>query len=86
MDDKMRVFTKTLKENNGYRSFRKIIKSDKYNASKILSYKEFCSLVKEQTNNLNYWILASIIWKETSEGCEFWGKIASKLYMYSYYD
>lgn len=85
MDDKMRVFTKTLKENNGYRSFRKIIKSDEYNASKLLTYEEFCSFVKKHPNSLNYWILASIHWKETSEGHEFWGKIANKLYLYSYY-
>lgn len=86
MDYKMRVFTKTLKENNGYRSFRKIIKSDKYNASKMLTYKDFCSLVKEHTNSLYYWILVSINWKETSEGHEFWKKIASKLCVYSCYD
>ena len=79
MDDKMRFFTKTLKENYGYRSFRKIIKGDKYNASKMITYKDFCSLVKENTNSLEYWLLASIIWKETSEGHEFWKKIANKL-------
>ncbi len=82
----MRFFTKTLKENYGYRSFRKIIKSDKYDSSKMITYKDFCSFVKENNKPLHYWLLASIIWKETSEGHGFWGKIASKLLTYSCHD
>lgn len=76
----MRVFTKTLKENYGYRSFRKIIKSDKYVPSKVLTYSCFCSLVKEDTKPIDYWLSASIIWWKTKEGDDFWRKIAIKLW------
>lgn len=82
----MRFFTKTLKENYGYRSFRKIIKSDKYDLSKVLTYKNFCTLVKEDAKPIDYWLSASIIWWQTKEGHEFWRKIANKLFMYSYYE
>ena len=62
-----------------------IIKSDKYDASKMITYKDFCSLVKDNSTPLYNWLSTTIFWHETSEGHEFWEKIAIKLYQ-SYYD